>query len=64
LSWTNNGEIVIDGEKVPNSNIVDLIHNFSRSRKRAPVVGAVELATILKKENVPRECIGMMNVGA
>lgn len=58
LKWNNKGEMIIDGQRVSNTNIVDLIHDFSRSRKRPPAEGAIQLAAIMKKYNIPRECIG------
>lgn len=53
------GEVTINGNLVPGSHILDLIHDFSRERRRGqPAVGADLLAVALKQENVPREFIG------
>lgn len=58
LDWTARGEMVVDGRLIPNTNIIDLVHDFARSRKRVPAEGAAELASVLQKQNVPRECVG------
>lgn len=53
------GEIIIDGTVIPNSHIIDLIHDFTRQRKSAkPAVGSDVFAKVLKDSNVPREYIG------
>lgn len=58
LSWADTGEMKVDGKVIPNSNLIDLVSDFTQFRKRDPVEGASELAGVLKKLNVPRECIG------
>lgn len=58
LSWTDKGEMLVNGHLVPNSNLMDLVSDFSRQRKRIPPAGAAALASALRSQNVPRECIG------
>lgn len=53
------GEVIIDGNTIHGSNIVDLIHDFSRESKvRHPAVGAEAFAKVLKRANLPSERIG------
>ena len=33
ISWNNNGQLVLEGSIVPNSNIVDLVNDVMRKRK-------------------------------
>lgn len=55
----SNGEIIVDGQKIFGSNIVDLVHDFSRDLKaHPPAVGAIEMAKALKRSNMPLELIG------
>jgi hypothetical protein len=59
IKWGDDGEIVVDGVKITGSHIVDLIHDFSRDRKRkSPAIGAEAFARALMKSHAPRECIG------
>ena len=58
ITWNDQQEVIINGQKIPNSNIVDLIHDFSRSRKTVtPAIGWREFATALKNSNISREAI-------
>jgi hypothetical protein len=59
LSWSDSGELVVDGMPIDGSNIIDLIHDFSRERRpHNPVTGAEVLAKALKKSHVPLEYVG------
>jgi hypothetical protein len=59
LSWNRNGEMIFKGERQPQSNIVDLVHDFSRYRVSVtPPSGHLTLAKALRDQNVPRESIG------
>ena len=33
ISWNDNGQLVLDGSTIPNSNIVDLVNDIMRKRK-------------------------------
>lgn len=59
IQITENGEIIVDGNKIYGSNIIDLVHDLSRQRKtHAPAIGIAEIARALKKANVPIQAIG------
>ena len=59
ITWNNQLELELNGKKVAGSNIVDLIHDFSRPRTRvAPANGWQEFAGVLRETNIPREAIG------
>jgi len=59
IEWTDTGELVVDGMKIDGSNIIDLLHDFSRERKpHNPAVGAEVLARALQKTHVPLAYIG------
>lgn len=59
LSWNENGEMIVNGEQYRNTNIIDLMHDFSRHRKTVPAaIGSLPFAMALKRQNIPRESIG------
>lgn len=59
LKWNEQGEMIVEGERYPSTNIVDLVHDFSRFRKSMnPPAGYLAFARALKTQNVPRETIG------
>ena len=51
ISWNNNGQLVVEGSIVPNSNIVDLVNDIMRKRKGS----SNTFAKALKKINVPED---------
>jgi len=54
-----NGEIMIDEKTIPNTNFIDLVHDFIRDRPKAiPARGADNFASLLRLSNVPKEYIG------
>lgn len=58
----DNGEIIINGTKINNSNIVDIIHDLIRDRKtHLPPKGVEDLVKVLKRANIPLEYIGNKN---
>lgn len=58
IHWNNDGQLVVNGSAVPNSNITDLVHFFTRERPTAqPPSGAVEMAHLLQETNVPVEAL-------
>lgn len=59
IRLSDTGEVIIHGNIIHGSNIVDLIHDFSRESKvRAPAIGAEIFAKILQNANIPLENIG------
>lgn len=62
INVERNGQISINNRSVPNTHIVDLIHDFIRDRPNAdPAEGHIIFARALKKLNVPKEYIGNQN---
>jgi len=58
----DNGELTIDGTRIKNSNIIDIIHDLARDRKTHPApVGIKHLTKALREANVPLEYIGNKN---
>jgi hypothetical protein len=59
IAIENNGELSINGSQIPNSNIIDLVHDLVRDRKnRPPPTGSEALMKTLKQANMPIEYIG------
>lgn len=59
LRWNERGEIVHQGQVVKNSNLVDLVNDVLRKRKRAGTPpGWKPFASALGHANVPRDLIG------
>lgn len=58
INWNELGTVTIDGQKLRNSNIVDLINDAARSRKNVQAVGRKQFASILRETSTPREYIG------
>lgn len=57
LTWSSNGEMVVNGNKIAGSNIVDLINDLSRERKKNPPIGSDIFLKKLIEENIPKEII-------
>lgn len=58
MQWSDKGELIVEGNKIVGSNIVDLLADFSKdSRNRRPAIGAEIFAKNLLKENIPRESV-------
>lgn len=57
ISWNDNYEVFIDGEKIEGSNLVDLISSLVRMRIVPSPVGWNRVMNVLNKMNVPREYI-------
>lgn len=57
ISWDDSGQIIIDGETVPGSNIVDLISDLSRDRKKPAIRGWSEIKHELQLLHFPRTLI-------
>ena len=57
IKWTDKGEMIVDGNKIVGSNIVDIINDLSRDRKSDAVIGSEVLLKKLVEQNVPKEVI-------
>lgn len=59
ISWNKKGELVRNKIPIPDTNIVDLIHDVVRSRKTVkPPRGYLEFSRALGEINTPRSAIG------
>jgi hypothetical protein len=57
-----NKEVTINGTRIPNSNIIDLVHDLVRDRKtHLPAIGNDKLIHALRLANIPLEYIGNKN---
>jgi len=52
---------LIDGDRIRNSNITDIMYDLTRDRKNAAPVGTEYMIQTLKKANIPQEYIGNKN---
>jgi hypothetical protein len=60
FQWLDSGELLVDGNPVPGSNITDLIHHVTRKRPTAtPPKGVDEFVELLDKTNVPKEALNL-----
>lgn len=58
MTWSDNRELIVNGNKIKGSNIVDLINDLSRDRKKMePAVGVEVFLKKLLEENIPREIV-------
>ena len=55
ISWNDNGQLVLEGSIVPNSNIVDLVNDVMRKRKCFNPEHSSTFAKALAKINVPED---------
>ena len=55
VSWDNTGQVVVDGEPIPQSNITDLISDAMRARKNFNPKGHKEFFRALAKMNMPKD---------
>ena len=55
ISWNDNGQLVLEGSIVPNSNIVDLVNDVMRKRKGFNPEHSNTFAKALAKINVPED---------
>ena len=60
--WNNVGAVTIDGVVVPGANIIDLINDAMRDRKRSMPVGHLQFAVALRNTAIPRGFIGSERV--
>lgn len=57
IKWDKSGSVYIRGTQVPNSNIIDLIHDVIRARKSTKPPGWEQLLHVLKEINIPNEFV-------
>ena len=57
ISWDDSGQIIIDGEAVVGSSIVDLISDLTREWKKPPITGWHKIKQELQAINFPKSLI-------
>ena len=57
ISWNDNGQLVLEGTIVPNSNIVNLVNDVMRKRKGFNPEHSSTFAKALLKINVPKDYV-------
>ena len=58
IQWDRDGRIVIDNAPVPETNVLDLVHSVTRTRKSMPVPkGTPQFLKALDKINTPKELL-------
>ena len=57
ISWNDNGQLVLEGSIVPNSNIIDLVNDVMRKRKGFNQDHSSTFAKTLAKINVPEDYV-------
>ena len=57
ITWDKAGEVKLEGENIPQSNISDLISDALRARKNFNPTGSKELFRILSKINMPKDLV-------
>ena len=57
ISWNDNGQLVLEGSIVPNSNIVDLVYDVTRIRKGFNPEHSSIFAKAFTKINVPEDYV-------
>ena len=58
ITWDEEGRVKVYGKPIANSNIVDLINDTLRGRKKSEPSGWQTFAQNLKESNVPRDYVG------
>lgn len=58
LKWSDQGETEFQGQRVRNSNLVDLVNDVLRKRKNFEPTGWKTFATALRRMNTPQDLIG------
>lgn len=59
IRWDDDGKVYMDGDEIPNSNIVDILHSIVRVRKITNLPpGWGEVMQTLKDMNIPSTYIG------
>ncbi len=58
LSWNDRGELIHAGERMPHTNISDLVNDLLRKRKHFEPRGWRTFADVLHETNVPTDLVG------
>ena len=58
LGWNEQGELIVDGNPVPGTHMVDLINDVVRRRKTSQPMGWRVFSRALNRLNVPQEVVG------
>ncbi len=59
IKWNQNKELMVDGTRVPGSNIFDLVSDMTRNRKNpAAATGWQEFTDALIPQNIPEAAVG------
>ena len=61
ISWNDNGQLVLEGSIVPNSNIVDSLNDIKRKRKDSNPEHSSTFAKTLAKINVPEDYVSNLD---
>ena len=56
--WNDRGELLHEGVVIPDSNIVDLVHDLLRKRKMTDRIGWQQFASQMHAANIPMELVG------
>ena len=57
ITWNKTGEVKLEGESIPQSNISDLISDALRARKNFNPTGSKEFFRVLSKINMPKDLV-------
>ena len=57
ITWDKTGQVKIEGEIIPGSNISDLVSDAMRSRRNFNPTGSKEFFEALNKLNVPKDLV-------
>ena len=57
ITWDKTGQVKIEGETIPGSNISDLVSDAMRFRKNFNPTGSKEFFQVLSKMNVPKDLV-------
>ena len=55
VSWDERGQVTLAGEKIPDSNISDLVSDAMRKRKGFDPIGSKRFFRVLSELNVPKD---------
>lgn len=58
INWNDSGTVIIDNEKIPGSNIIDLINDLLRPLKNNDPIGWESFAKVLKDIKIPLIYLG------
>ena len=57
ITWDNTGQVVLNGNFIPKSNISDLVSDAMRPRKHFNPVGVREFYKMLNEINIPKDLV-------